>query len=313
MKNDYLYVMALCQKRSFSKAAKSLYISQPALSKAISSLEKELGAVLFDRSTNDLQPTEACLFYLQCAKQIADTENSIHDYFNSLRNLEAGTLSIGTTSFYCCYSLPRSLQPFSRLHPGLQINLIEQTSNQQLLAMLKNGTLDLALSVNPHGFEAFQRQFFEKEYLILSVPASWPINSTLQDAVLSYEDIMNGSHRQKDCPSVSLSAFGDQPYISLRHDSELYGRVMGMFGRLGSHPHIQMYADQMPTTYFLSLYGYGYALIRDNTLKTVPKPEKSQVVFYRIDDPLAVRDVYFYFRPLAYQSAALKAYLSFLH
>ena len=51
MKNDYLYVMALCQKRSFSKAAKSLYISQPALSKAISSLEKELGAVLFDRST----------------------------------------------------------------------------------------------------------------------------------------------------------------------------------------------------------------------------------------------------------------------
>ena len=313
MRNDYRYVMALYQEKNFSKAAKKLYISQPALSKAISNLEKELGTVLFDRSSNELRPTEACIFYMQCARQIDETENRIHEYFRSLTSLDEGTLTIGTTSFYCCWSLPKRLAPFAALHPNLNINLVEQTSNKNLAAQLKNGEIDLALSVNPHGFEFLSSRFFASEYLIMAVPAAWEINQKLKKEALSYNDIRSGYHKQSDCPAVQLEDFAQLPYLSLRPESELYGRVMGMFARHNKRPKIHMFSDQMPTTYFLSLYGYGYSIIRDTTLNTVPQPDQDQVVFYKIDDSLALRDVYFYFRDLQYQSQAVKAWLDFLN
>ena len=56
---DYQYTLTIAKCQSFSKAAELLYISQPALSRYISALEKRLGVVLFDRSATPIQLTSA--------------------------------------------------------------------------------------------------------------------------------------------------------------------------------------------------------------------------------------------------------------
>lgn len=315
MRNEIKYVEALYKERNFSRAAKILYISQPALSIAIKKLEEELGSPLFDRSGSTIIPTEACEFYLQASREIMAIEENITAYFDSIKNLNAGSLKIGATTFYCCYSLPITVHPFSAKYPNIAINLIENASNQGLVESLKDGTLDLVLTSNQNGFEQFNKQLFDKEYLILAVPASYKINQKLRTKALSAKDILEGKHRKDDCPSVSLKLFGELPYISLRPDSDLYQRVMEMFAKTETKPNFHMYVDQMPTSFFMTTYGYGYSIIRDTTLKIVPVSQNEkdqQVIYYRINDPLSIRDINFFYRSLMYQSAAVKAFLEYV-
>ena len=76
MSTQSKYISVLYQTRSFSKAAKQLYNSQPALSMAVNTIEMDLGVKLFDRSTTPVRPTEACEYYLSIPiKQIADSES----------------------------------------------------------------------------------------------------------------------------------------------------------------------------------------------------------------------------------------------
>ena len=314
MLNEMKYAVALYREGSFSKAAKSLFISQPALSSAIRKLEKEVGVTLFDRSAVPIRPTEAGMFYIRSVQQILAIENNMQEYFDSIQGLKEGSLSIGTTTFYCCYSLPIHLHPFSEKHPNIHIDLVEDTSNANLSARLQKGDLDLVLTSNPAHFEEFQKQFFTKEYLILAVPATYGINDDLEPYALTHQDIINKKHYSKDVPGISLKQLEGLPYVSLRQESDLYHRSMEMFSKAGIHPDFYMYTDQMPTSYYMTFYQYGYSIIRDTTLNIVPaplNPDNPRVVFYKIDDPNAVRDIYFYYRDLLYQSAAVKGFIKY--
>jgi DNA-binding transcriptional LysR family regulator len=308
------YVEALYKERSFSKAARSLYISQPALSTAIRKLEKELGVVLFDRSASSVTPTEACEFYIRGAKEIQAVESTMDTYFKSIQNLEAGTLKIGTSSFFCCYSLPIHLHPFSHKHPDLKIRLEEYTSNRGLAQALSDGTLDLVLTSNANGFDEFEKTLFQKETLILAVPSSWTVNRKLARYAYTAKDILDGKHLEPDSPAVSLRNFRELPYISLKPESDLYGRAIRMFHKENCEPEFQMYTDQMPTSYYMAYYGYGFAIIRDTTLRIVPvdgSQANPRLVFYRINNPQSIRDVNFYYRDLLYQAPAVKAFLEY--
>ncbi|MCH4190691.1 MAG: LysR family transcriptional regulator [Butyrivibrio sp.] len=307
------YVYAIYQSGSFSKAAEALYISQPALSATVKRLEHELGTTLFDRSCSPIQLTQAGKFYIQSAEEILSVKKNMTTYFNNLRSLDTGSLNIGTSTFYCCYSLPLHIRPFSELHPGIRISLMESASNAELSQSLKSGKLDLVLTSNSLGFEEYQQQFFQHEHLILAVPAHFEINQRLKKYRLTSKDILSGRHRLADTPAVSLKHFDQIPFISLRQGSDLYGRAFQLFANAGFSPNVFMYLDQIPTTYYMTLYGYGFSIIRDTTLHIVPTPQDTEndVMFYKIDDPLAVREITFYHKNPLYLTPTVKAFLSY--
>ncbi len=74
-------ILAISQMGSFSKAAESLYISQPVLSATVKKLESELGAQLIDRSTNPVQLTEAGKFYIESAQKILAIQKEAQAYY----------------------------------------------------------------------------------------------------------------------------------------------------------------------------------------------------------------------------------------
>ncbi len=314
MLREAKYVNAVYKSGSFSKAAASMFISQPSLSATIRRLENELGTTLFDRSTNPITLTDAGRQYILYAEKYLALENEAKNYFESLKNSDQGHLNFTTTSFYCCYSLPIYLNPFRSQYPHININLSENTISEEMIKSLRLGHTDFALSSNPVGFEEFKKLFFLKEQLILAIPGSWEINETLKEFQLSFEDILDGRQRSYTCPRVSLEYFKDLPFLSLREGNDLYSRSLELFDHVGSVPKVYMYLDQIPTAYHLVSYGYGFTLIRDTTLHVVPQPsenDKNQVVFYKIDDDLAIRNIYFYYQNSLTITPAQEAFIKY--
>jgi DNA-binding transcriptional LysR family regulator len=89
------YFLTICKKKSLSKAAEDLYISQQALSSSISHLENELGCRLFVRSSTGVKPTpEGMYFKIQATKMLElheQTRQHLADFHHELPNLTIGS------------------------------------------------------------------------------------------------------------------------------------------------------------------------------------------------------------------------------
>lgn len=136
------YTVARC--KNISGAAKELYISQPAISKAIARLEQNLDTRLFVRSSRGVQLTdEGELLY----RQVENAFLAIHQGEEQIRKrgeLGVGKLSIGVSTILCKYILLPYLQGFIRENPHIQISILCQ-STFHILEALEQGTIDIGL------------------------------------------------------------------------------------------------------------------------------------------------------------------------
>ncbi|GAB6171905.1 LysR substrate-binding domain-containing protein [Paradesulfitobacterium aromaticivorans] len=128
---------------SFSKAAKELYLSQPAVSRQISSLETEIGLPLFIRMANHVSLTDSGRKLLAYAEEIIHTFEQATRTIQDLRDLRQGTVTVAADSFLSQYFLPRFAGEFHRRYPSLQIQ-IRTHPHADLPQLLTEGQIDLA-------------------------------------------------------------------------------------------------------------------------------------------------------------------------
>lgn len=193
--------------------------------------------------------------------------------------------------------------------------MYEHTNNDALLENLKNGNLDLVLTTNHKGFENMEHTFVHHEHLILAVPSHWDICKKYKSKAFTAKQIINNEHRNARRKGINLKEFEDLPYISLRPDSDLYSRSLSIFQHYNCEANYAMYVDQMITEYFMTKNGYGYSIIRDGTVNIIPQEEDykhPKVLYFILDDPLAIRDLNFYYRDLDYLDPTAKQFLKHL-
>ena len=133
---------------SFSQAAQRLYISQPAVSKAVQELERQLGTILIDRSGHKVLLSEAGILLQQHAQQIFALERSAETTLEQLHGLERGHLALGGSHTTGTYLLPPTLGLFHRQYPGIKLSL-EIGNTQQVVDRLLAGILDMAFVEGP--------------------------------------------------------------------------------------------------------------------------------------------------------------------
>ena len=142
--SQYKIFYAVANARSLSKAARELFISQPAISKAIAKLEESLQTPLFIRNARGVELTdEGSLLY----RYIDEAFSSIQQGEQQLRKakkLYIGKLTIGTSNTLCRHILLPYLKNFTAMYLHIRVNILSQSSDQSL-HMLENGLLDLAL------------------------------------------------------------------------------------------------------------------------------------------------------------------------
>jgi|GEM_PF-3176557 len=137
------YFFVTAQHLNFSKAAKHLYITQPALSKQIQQLEDQLQVKLFDRTKRSVKLTDAGVVLMENCRNlfatIADLEGAMEQFRSEVR----GNLRIASTPSLGNYILPDFLKEFSSQFPQIMLHTIFKPA-EEIVKMLKTGELDFA-------------------------------------------------------------------------------------------------------------------------------------------------------------------------
>lgn len=145
----YKIFYTVANKKSITKAAEELFISQPAVSKAIKNLENNLGGKLFNRTKKGVVLTEEGKEFYNYIKIALEYINNAENRFNDLINLESGTIKIGVSVTLTKYFLTPFLEEFHNLYPSINIQ-IDTNITKILFDKLKNGLIDLVILNLPY-------------------------------------------------------------------------------------------------------------------------------------------------------------------
>lgn len=138
------YLIALSQYRSMSKAAKSLYITQPAMSVKIRELEDELGYPILVRTRQGIEFTEKGKLVLSKAKTVIDEVKSIHLIGSGDAHTLCGTVNVGSTPHFCASLLIDVIMELNRDHPGLTV-YCNGSDSESVISRVEAGELDLGV------------------------------------------------------------------------------------------------------------------------------------------------------------------------
>ena len=288
MLNYKEYIYAIYQEHSFSKAAQKLFVSQPWLSSVVKKVEQEIKTPLFDRSTNPISLTPAGEYYIQQVEKVMAIEEDMRAHFASLS--QPGTqLHIGSSMFFCTYVLPRLFQEFRAQNPQITLTLTEGGAAAMSERLLER-KLDFFLEAEPLQDAKIQSVAWSTEEIVLAVPARFPINRELAEYCYSFDELLKRDEPGCKKPPVPLQAFQDEPFLLLQKGNDIYERSMELCRNAGFAPKTSVFLTQMMTAYYLVCEGQGVSFLR-STIPEYVTPTDS-VVFYQLDDPIALRPIY---------------------
>lgn len=132
----------------FSRAAEALHLSQPAVSKSVRELERQLQTTLFDRSAGAHRLTDAGAALLPRARELFAVERMAEEELRRIRGLEAGVLRIGASTTIATYLLTSHLARFRKEHPGVALRITTANTRDVALATLER-RVEVALVEGP--------------------------------------------------------------------------------------------------------------------------------------------------------------------
>ena len=169
------YFVAVAEEANFTRAAERVHISQSGVSAQIRQLELDLGATLIDRSGRTATLTMAGTMALEHARAALASVAAVRDAVDEVTGLIRGGLVVGMVNGCTIPGLFEALASFHRAHAGIDITLIEDSSDP-LTERVRTGIADLALigtaGAPPLGLEAFP---ISTERLVAAVPLDHPL------------------------------------------------------------------------------------------------------------------------------------------
>jgi DNA-binding transcriptional LysR family regulator len=168
---DYEYVIEISKKGGISQAADSLGMSQPTLSKYIKKLEGELGVELFDRSTVPLRLTEAGERFVAAGLRVIDMERQLQKQLEDIKLNKSSTVNVGISPSRAPYLIPAIIELFRRRLPSARVVIKERTTSE-LSSLLREGELDLVISLLDAESMNFERIDLFCEDVLIAMPAS---------------------------------------------------------------------------------------------------------------------------------------------
>lgn len=133
---------------SFSRAAEKLFITQPAISKRISTLEFSLDCQLFDRLGKNVQLTQAGEALIPGYQRILVEMDEAQRIISTLREKVSGHLRFGTSHHIGLHRLPPVLRQYTRQFPDVELD-IQFMDSEQASALILQGDIELALITLP--------------------------------------------------------------------------------------------------------------------------------------------------------------------
>ncbi|SFF86105.1 LysR family transcriptional regulator [Neptunomonas qingdaonensis] len=162
------YFHEVARLQSFSKAAETLHIAQPAISMSIQKFERQLDIRLFHRNDRKISLTDEGQRLFRHAAIILKNIDDAESEMRELKGLTQGSVRIGIPSMLGSYYFPPILMAFKHLHPKLNLEVIEG-GTWQLQQMVEHGELDLGVIVSEFVPEILHTELFLQEQMLVTV------------------------------------------------------------------------------------------------------------------------------------------------
>lgn len=257
------YFVAVAEERNITRAAARLFVTQPALSRQIKDLEKDLGVTLLERTSSGIGLTPAGQSLLPQARQMLEQAAGLQLSMRHFSECRDRSLAIGYIAPALGSFLGLALQVFRQRHPQVEISLFELSPGPQIEA-LREGRLDIALV--GHASAELRREFE------LATIRRIPLVAALC-----------ASHALAGRASIKLRELENDDFVSL-DEATFPGRndvVRAACRKAGFTPHIAHQADGLSTMLALIGSGSGVGLLPEDAQRL----PSSGVVFKTLQAP----------------------------
>jgi len=161
---------AVVDQGGFTKAAQALHLSQPAISKSLNELERQLHLKLLDRSGRSIRLTDAGRLLHARGRELFGVERIAERELRELRGLKRGALRVAASTTIATYMLPPVLGRFRTRHPAVRLR-IASANTRTVLKMLLESRVDVALVEGPISHPRVEvRPWMQDELVVIAPP-----------------------------------------------------------------------------------------------------------------------------------------------
>jgi LysR family transcriptional activator of glutamate synthase operon len=279
------YLVALADERHFTRAAERAHIAQPALSQQIRRLELEVGTPLVQRTTRRVAMTEAGDVLVARARRVLAEIEAANSELQSLKGLLSGRVTVGAMHTMGPIDVSLVLARFRDRHPGVELTVREQAS-EELAELLRVDELDLAFlsvteRVESHGL-GLRRLVLEE--LVAVLPRD---------------------HRLANQRRVRMADLANEQFISYRPGARLRELLLSSAQQSGFEPRITLESNESERIRRLVARGLGVAVLpRSDAERQGPEVATAALV-----EPALFRDITLAWREDRRQSPAAAEFL----
>ncbi len=216
------YFAEVGKQRSFTKAANTLFLSQPSLSKMVKSLEEELEVQLIDRSGRNIELTDAGHAVYSHAQEILHSMEDLSSSLYDVMHLKKGSVSIGLPPVIGILYFPKIIGDFQKSYPEIAIKLVEYGAKKMEDEVL-HGNLELGISVLPVDEDLFDVVPFMKDVMTL---------------------IVSSQHSLAEKEQVELKELSNEDFIFFTEEFALYDYMLAKCRQAGFEPQIAYKSSQ---------------------------------------------------------------------
>ena len=301
-------VYAVYQAGSFSKAAKQLCISQPALSATVKKEEELLGLPIFDRSSKAVALTDFGRQYIAAAEQVLRIREDLQHRIDDMENLRRGSFVLGGTTLIISHVLPQVLKDFSKAFPDVEVQLQVEPSTI-LREKLAKGQVDIAID-NALSQEADHEYFpLFREHILIGVPSDNKIKKKLKSYALDKALLEKPNCDYASLPRLNVKELAQEDFILLKTGNKMRQIAHNIFSEQGISPKVRFEFDRLTTSINFAESGFGICFLTDTFLQY---GTCKNLVFYQPDTQFSDRNLYLMYKQNKYLSAATRAFMEFL-
>jgi DNA-binding transcriptional LysR family regulator len=255
------YFVAVAEERHYGRAAQRLHMSQPPLSMQIKALERELGIELLERTSRRVALTDAGRAFLERAKTILGAVEEAREVARGAEQGTQGRLEVGFISSATLSLLPPSIRLFRERFGGVELELKELTSAQQIDALYEGG-IRVGLVRLPLRAPGIRFEPVLEERLVVALPSG---------------------HALEALDRVSLETIADLPLIFFTRQliPGFHAQIVELFQRVGAFPKVAQHAVHLQTIVGLVASGVGIAILPSSAQRV----SREGVVYRALDVP----------------------------
>ncbi|AWE09092.1 LysR family transcriptional regulator [Lysinibacillus sp. 2017] len=243
------YFVEVAKQLSFTKAATTLHVSQPSISKAIQNFEAELGVPLFYRSSKQLELTDAGQAVLINSMQVLESFQNLRSELTDLMQLKKGQIRIGIPPIVGAEFFSRLISVYKEHNPYIEI-LLTEVGTKRIREEIETGELDIGL--------------------VCSVTSTNENLETIRFLKDPLQLIVHESHPLAQKQTISMGDLANEAFIIYRKDFILFDRIIEECKKHNFYPTIACETTQKDLFIEMVQAKLGIALLPQKIAEKIP-------------------------------------------